>query len=168
MSRHTKDRKLKQREKAQAAVREDNIEFDVLRPLRTENTDTKPNMGKFLKQYVKDVRALPKGMISFYPRFSYETTRVFVAFLDGHELMYDPSKLKPEDMYVCTYRYEDAELKQKDLDSLKSFFRKLFEFKFVHGPDVKPAACRQPDAVRPGIISDDDERRDNKDAGVEE
>lgn len=100
-----RDKKRRRAEKAEAEVRERQEVFDVFRLLREENTETKPNMGKFLKQYVKDVRAVVVGLASFYPSFSFKTTRVFVMFLDGHELMYDPAKLKAEEKYVSTYGF---------------------------------------------------------------
>lgn len=94
--------------------------------MKDENTGTKPNMAKFLKQYVRSVRALASGALGFYPRFEYKVQRVFVQFVDGHELIFYPGRPKPENRYVCTYRYEDVALGQADLQALDKFFGRLF------------------------------------------
>lgn len=65
--------------------------FDVFDLLRHENLDTKPNMAKFLKDYVKSITGFPKVKPMFYPAFELDISKWFIKFLDGHELIVDPS-----------------------------------------------------------------------------
>ena len=50
-------RKEKRREQLEKKLADEKVEFDVIRLLRRENIDTKPNMAKFLKEYVQIIRA---------------------------------------------------------------------------------------------------------------
>lgn len=61
--------------------------FDVMSLLRDEKLDTKPNFAKFLETYVRDVRMCVGSKIQFYPALKYDTRKIFVTFLDGHELV---------------------------------------------------------------------------------
>lgn len=173
MSRHTKDRRKKQKEKLETAVKEERISFDVLALLASEKTDTKPNMGKFLKAYVKEIRGLiPNGKISFYPMFEYSVSRTFVRFLDGHEFVWDMSKEKPEDAYFFYSGTDELPLTQKGYSALKEFFVRLLEFGFVFDA-ASPTGTR----CRKGCItyniqiedigSDEDIGRDSQVPGIE-
>lgn len=78
--------------------------------------DTKPNMAKFFKEHVEMIRGANNGKIKFYPNFKYELTKVFVRFLDGHELIYDmltDGKFTPK-YYLC-YQFDEIELKADDI-----------------------------------------------------
>ena len=98
MSRHTKDRKrkekqvLKQKAKLQEELKEEKLKFDILNLLKTEHIDTKPNMAKFLKQHVSSIRTLNWSKMQLYPTFKYEVTKISVRFLDDHELIFDKTK----------------------------------------------------------------------------
>lgn len=50
-------RREKKREQLEKKLSDEKVEFDVIRLLERENIDTKPNMAKFLKEYVQVVRA---------------------------------------------------------------------------------------------------------------
>lgn len=131
MSRHKKDKKLKKKEKLQAIVEEEQQKFDVIELLRVERQDSKPNLGKFLSEYVKEIRGCNGGKISFYPTFHYDISKVFVRFLDGHELIYCKIGIKGPEYYLydgCT----ELELKAKEVELVKQFFDYLEQFKFIY------------------------------------
>lgn len=92
------------------------MKFDILKLLEEEQLDTKPNMAKFLKDHVELIRCLCKSKLQFYPTFKYELSKVFVKFLDGHELIYDmltDGKFTPK-FYFC-YNFDEIELKDSDI-----------------------------------------------------
>lgn len=136
MSRYTKAKRAKQKEKklekAQADLKENQVKFDIITLLMNEQIDTKPNLGKFLKQYVKMIRCLNQNSkICFYPNFSYEMSKVFVKFLDGHELIFDMKSQVPENTYFLYFETDEIEMSKKDKEYVKRFFDFLFQFKFV-------------------------------------
>ena len=45
-------------------------------------------MAKFLETYVRDIRTCVGGKIHFFPQLKYDTRKIYVTFLDGHELVY--------------------------------------------------------------------------------
>lgn len=47
-----KARREKKREQLEKSLFDEKVEFDVIGLLERENIDTKPNMAKFLKEYV--------------------------------------------------------------------------------------------------------------------
>ena len=135
MSRHTKDkaRKEKQRQKLQEELQEEQVKFNIVQLLKTERQDSKPNLGKFLKDYVKEIRCSDSGKITFYPNFKYDLSRIFVRFLDGHELIYD---MKSDGKFASIYYMHDGtdeeELSTKDVEPVKAFFDYLLQFRFVY------------------------------------
>ena len=135
MSRHTKDkaRKEKQRQKLQEELQEEQVKFNIVQLLKTERQDSKPNLGKFLKDYVKEIRCSDSGKITFYPNFKYDLSRIFVRFLDGHELIYD---MKSDGKFAPIYSMYDGtdeeELSTKDVELVKAFFYYLLQFRFVY------------------------------------
>jgi hypothetical protein len=133
MSRHTKDRRKQQKERLQVAVKQEKIVFDVLNLIRTEQIDTKPNMGKFLKQYVKGIRGVnASGKMTFYPSVEYRTTKVIVQFMDEHDFVFNGEAEKPEDRYYCSFGVDEVKLKQKDYEYLERFFDLLRKFGFFY------------------------------------
>lgn len=132
MSRHTKDKKKKQIEKRLEKAEQQQITFDIITLLKTEQLDTKPNFAKFLKQYVKDIRCFNSQKIQFYPIYSYELSKVFVKFLDGHELIYNMHTLPEQPKYYLMHNVDDEELKSKDIQYVEQFFNYMFQFKFVY------------------------------------
>jgi len=91
--------------------------------LKTEQLDTKPNMAKFFKQYVEMIRCYNNGKIKFYPNFKYELSKVFVKFLDGHELIYDmTTDGKIVQKYYLCYQLDEIELREKDIQIIETFF----------------------------------------------
>ena len=135
MSRHTKDkaRKEKQRQKLQEELQEEQVKFNIVQLLKTERQDSKPNLGKFLKDYVKEIRCSDSGKITFYPNFKYDLSRIFVRFLDGHELIYDmKSDGKFAPIYYMYDGTDEEELSTKDVELVKAFFDYLLQFRFVY------------------------------------
>ena len=77
--------------------------------LSSEQIDTKPNLAKFLDTYVKDIHAsIGSSKISFYPNHRYELAKLFVRFLDGHELVYIVNVL-PNGQHYFLYNGVDEE-----------------------------------------------------------
>ena len=76
----------RQRKRAEA-IQGNQTTFDIINLLQHENLETKPNFAKFLETYVKDVRVCVGSKIQFYPTLKYDTRKIFVTFLDGHELV---------------------------------------------------------------------------------
>ena len=136
MSRHTKEKRKKQQLKKEAEVKEEKIVFDVFYLLKHENLDTKPNMAKFLKSYVKCITGCPKTKPSFYPSFDLEITKWFVKFLDGHELIFNLQRTESNDQYIFYYFTDEVEMKTSEISAVKMFFDKLIEFKFLSVPRV--------------------------------
>ena len=135
MSRHTKDKvwKEKQRQKLQEELNKEQIKFNIVQLLKTERQDSKPNLGKFLKGYVKEIRCSNSGKISFYPSFKYDLSKIFVRFLDGHELIYDmKSDGKFTPIYYMYDGTDEEELSTKDIELIKDFFDFLLQFRFVY------------------------------------
>ena len=135
MSRHTKDKvwKENQRQKLQEELNKEQIKFNIVQLLKTERQDSKPNLGKFLKGYVKEIRCSNLGKISFYPSFKYDLSKIFVRFLDGHELIYDmKSDGKFAPIYYMYDGTDEEELSAKDIESIKAFFGFLLQFRFVY------------------------------------
>ena len=138
MSRHTKERKkAKQKAKLEQIVKNEQIKYDVLQLLETERMDSKPNLGKFLKDYVKEIRIYNTNKITVYPEFHYELSKVFVRFLDDHELIKDyhanksPGFETPE-FYLYDGCSEIELTKKKELLVIEQFFNYLEQFKFIH------------------------------------
>ena len=133
MSRHKKDKKAKAKEKAQAQLQENKVKFDIIQLLNEEQLDTKPNMGKFLKQYVKMIRGLnANSKICFYPDYKFSISKVFVKFLDGHELIYDMATTDDKQVkYFLYFETDELELKKKDAEAVEKFFNFLLQFNFV-------------------------------------
>lgn len=76
----------RQRKRAEA-IQGNQTTFDIIGLLQRENLETKPNFAKFLETYVKDVRVYVGSKIQFYPTLKYDIRKIFVTFLDGHELV---------------------------------------------------------------------------------
>ena len=57
--------------------------FDVKKLLKTEKYDTKPNMAKFLKTYIKSIRIFIKeAKVELYPKISYDISKILIKFKD--------------------------------------------------------------------------------------
>ena len=126
-------RKEKKRKQLEAKLAEEKVKFDILKLLEEEQLDTKPNMAKFLKDHIEMIRCLCKSKLQFYPTFKYELSKVFVKFLDGHELIYDmltDGKFTPK-FYFC-YKLDEIALKDNDIQLIDNFFQMLLKFKFVY------------------------------------
>lgn len=113
MSRHKKDRKLREKTRLQQAVKEEKVKYDVIELLRRERQDSKPNLGKFLSCYVREIRGCTNGKILLYPETRYKVTKVIVSFLDGHELLYVKQGMVGAEYYMYD-GMDEVELKQKD------------------------------------------------------
>ena len=116
-------RKEKKRKELEAKLSEEKVKFDVLKLLEETPLDTKPNMAKFLKEHVETVRGLCQNKIAFYPNFKYELSKVFVKFLDGHELIYDmltDGKITPRFYFCCAF--DEIELSAHGQQLVEEFF----------------------------------------------
>ena len=127
----TKEKRKKQQLKKEAEVKDDKLVFDVFSLVQNENLDTKPNMAKFLKNYVKRITGCPKVKPTFYPAFELDIFKYFVKFFDGHELIIDLTQKDPKWKYFFYYELDEVKLSQKELALIEDFFNKLIEFGFV-------------------------------------
>ena len=126
------ERKESKKRRQREEVQENQEVFDVLALLRSENLDTKPNFAKFLEKYVHDIRTCVGGKMQFYPTLKYNTRKVFVTFLDGHELIYYHKVDFPnQTRYYLEWKMEDVEMKPRDYELVQRFFELLIQFKFV-------------------------------------
>ena len=133
MSRHTKeDKRARRRRELEAGVKGEETVFDVFRLLAEENTETKPNMAKFLKGYVKSVSGHQWSKPVFWPPSGPDIAKYFVRFLDGHELMADMSRREPA--YYFYMGVEEVETSERERALAAEFFRRLFLFKFAPPP----------------------------------
>ena len=134
MSRHTKEKRRRQKQKIEAEVKEDRIVFDVFGLLRDENTDTKPNMAKFLKEYVKSISGNPRTKPVFYPAPDAPINKYFVKFMDDHELILDVSQASAVGVYF-EYGVDEVEIGPREEKLAREFMAKLFDFGFLPGGD---------------------------------
>ena len=128
-----KKQKQKQKQKQLEQVQSEQKKFDVIELLKTEHLDTKPNFAKFLNTYVERISAVvSNGKTQFYPILHYTLPKVFVKFLDGHELMYMENVLPEHPHYYLYDGVDDVPLKQKDIELVEKFFNYMWEFKFIY------------------------------------
>ena len=132
MSKNKKDKKKKKKQKQVEQIQTEKTCFDIISLLKTQQLDTKPNMAKFLDQYVEYIRGLvSNSKIVFYPTSQYEITKAFVKFLDSHELLYTKNVLSGSPNYYLYDGLTEVQLKEKELELIEMFFKYLLEFKFV-------------------------------------
>lgn len=134
MSRHTKEKRKKQKQKLEAEIKEEQKVFDIFGLLKSWNIGTKPNMAKFLKEHVKYISGNPVIKPVFYPAFELLINKYFVKFLDDHELIINLSQ-KDKIEFWFSYGIKDKEMKPSELKLVKEFFAKLFELGFLPGKD---------------------------------
>ena len=127
MSRKKKDKKksLKTNENI-----EENPKLDIIFLLKNELLDTKPNMAKFLKTYVKLIRVFTGNKIEMYPQYHYDISKIFVTFNDNHQLIKE--RLDKEYTYYMYDGIDEVPLKEKEKESVSQFFDFLLQFKFVY------------------------------------
>lgn len=127
MSRKKKDKKksLKTNENV-----EENPKLDIILLLKNELMDTKPNMAKFLKTYVKLIRVFTGNKIEMYPQYHYDISKIFVTFNDNHQLIRE--RLDKDYAYYMYDGIDEIPLKEKEKESVSQFFDFLLQFKFVY------------------------------------
>ena len=127
MSRKKKDKKksLKTNENL-----EENPKLDIIFLLKNELMDTKPNMAKFLKTYVKLIRVFTGNKIEMYPQYHYDISKIFVTFNDNDQLIRE--RLDKEYDYYMYDGIDEIPLKEKEKESVSQFFDFLLQFKFVY------------------------------------
>lgn len=132
MPKTKKEKKVKKKQKQIEKIHAENQKFDIIGLLKTEQLDTKPNFAKFLDSYVERISVVVNhGKIQFYPTVECSFPKIFVLFLDKHELMYSKDVL-PGKQHYCLYDDEnEIVLSQKDVQLVEVFFQHLLEFKFV-------------------------------------
>lgn len=135
ISRKTIKRKIRKEKKRQEYIKKlesQKVKFKIIQLLSESNFDSKPNTVKFLQQYVQAIRCLSDRNFQFYPSFQYHITKVFVVFIDGHELIYDmKTDGKLTQKYILTYNFDDVNLKNSDESIIDCFIRSLFQFKII-------------------------------------
>lgn len=136
MSRHTKEKRKKQKQKLEAEIKEERKVFDVFGLLKGWNIDTKPNMAKFLKEHVKYIRGNPVTKPEFYPAFELPVNKYFVKFLDDHEFIINLGRRDKIEFWFC-YGINNEEMTPSELKLAKEFFAKLFELGFLPNEDER-------------------------------
>lgn len=134
MSKTKKEKKAKkkQKQKQLEKIQAENQKFDIIELLENEQLDTKPNFAKFLDSYVERISVVVNhGKIQFYPTIECSFPKIFVLFLDKHELMYSQNVLPGRQHYSLYYDEDEIELDQKQIQLVEVFFSRLFEFKFI-------------------------------------
>ena len=109
---------------------QEKVKFNIVQLLKTKRQDSKPNLGKFLKDYVKEIRCSDSSKITFYPNFKYDLSRIFVRFLDGHEPIYD---MKSDGKFASIYyTYDGTDEEELSTKDIEAFFGFLLQFHFVY------------------------------------
>lgn len=86
---------------------------------------------------MKTIRIFNSNKIQSYPTFEYEISKVFVKFMDGHELIMDCHANKcpgfETQEFFMYFNCDEIALKNKrETELIGQFFQRLFEFKFVY------------------------------------
>lgn len=137
MSKNKKDKKKKQKEKQLTLAQLEQQKFDIIQLLKFEKIDTKPNFAKFLDTYVERIAAVVDGgRMQFYPVNQYSLSKIYVKFLDKHELMFMKYVLPGKQCYYMYDDFDEVPLKQKELELVEKFFNYLLQFKFVWYPEM--------------------------------
>ncbi len=113
---------------------EDKEYFDVKKLLKTEKYDTKPNMAKFLKTYIKSIRIfICEARVELYPKISYDISKIIIKFKDDQVIIKDRYNL-----YLCR-EFEDLKLTENNIKSINTFIDYLEKFHFIRNgkQDVK-------------------------------
>ena len=135
VSRKTIKRKLRKEKKRQEYIKKlesQKVKFKIIQLLSESNFDSKPNTVKFLQQYVQAIRCLSDRNFQFYPSFQYHLSKVFIIFIDGHELIYNmQTDGKLIQKYILTYNFDDVNLKVSDENIIDVFISSLFQFKII-------------------------------------
>lgn len=132
MSKTKKEKKAKKKQKQLERVQAEKQKFDIIKLLKNEQLDTKPNFAKFLDSYVERITVVVNhGKIQFYPTIECSFPKIFVLFLDKHELMYSQYVLAGKQHYCLYDDDNEIELDQKQIQLVEVFFQRLFEFKFI-------------------------------------
>lgn len=132
MPKTKKEKKAKKKQKQLEKIQAENQKFDIIELLENEQLDTKPNFAKFLDSYVERISVVVNhGKIQFYPTTECSFPKIFVLFLDKHELMYSKDVLPGKQHYFLYDDQDEIELDQKQIQLVEIFFQRLFEFKFI-------------------------------------
>lgn len=122
MSKSKKDKKQKKKDKLHAEVQQSNEKFDILHLLEIEKLDSKPNMAKFLNDYVARIEVSNmNGKIKMYPTYVYDIWKVYVYFLDDHSLICNLHGLKGKEYLLCD-GLDEVEVKPKQMQLIEQFF----------------------------------------------
>lgn len=106
--------------------------YNIMGLLRNEKYDSKPNMGKFLKQYVSSIRlSISNGKFEMWPKVDYSATKTFIKFNDGHELIKDYQPIQNYPHFYVFDALDEINLSQSDNNVLEKFFSYLEGFKFI-------------------------------------
>lgn len=106
--------------------------YDIIKILLTERYDSKPNMGKFLKQYVQSIRlSINNGKVEMWPKIDYDVSKAFVKFNDGHELIKDYYAPATYPKFYVFDGIDEIRTDEKIEKTVEKFFSYLEGFKFI-------------------------------------
>ena len=133
MSKRKKDKKQQKKQKQLEQVKSSHQVFDVIEILNSQKLDTKPNVTKFLNQYVGCITAVVStGKVQCYPKIKYALSKVFVKFLDGHELVwYVKNEIPHSQSFFLYFGIDEEKLSADGMLAAESLFNALVQFKFV-------------------------------------
>lgn len=112
-------------EKAADEIQNDVIDFDVMTLLVETKLDSKPNVTKFLKQYVKSIRISTLNKIDLWPKIHYDICKCVIRFNDGSSLIKDYSAPENFEKFYLFKQLDEVTLKDKDKKLINEFFGTL-------------------------------------------
>ena len=122
-------KKLRRKRNQELEVAAGGVDYDVLGLLTDSPLGTKPEVGEFLKRYVKSIRVLVEhSKVTTYPAFGYGSSKVFVDFLDGHQAIADYGQRSPR--FWLWKGLDEIPLTQDREARVGRFFGRLREFGF--------------------------------------
>lgn len=118
----------------QQSTLSENIVYNIKELLKNEKYDTKPNMAKFLKTYVKSIKIfISEARVNLWPRISYDIGKRLVYLKDNTLLIKDFSGVS-----ACR-EFNDIKMTESLKSLLEKFFDYLEQFRFIRNghDDVK-------------------------------
>lgn len=106
--------------------------YDIMDLLLHQKYDSKPNMGKFLKQYVQSIRlSINNGKVEMWPKIDYDVSKAFIKFNDGHELIKDYYAPATYPKFYIFDGIDEIRTDEKVEKTVEKFFSYLEGFKFI-------------------------------------
>jgi hypothetical protein len=127
----SKEKKLRRKQVLEDSLKKENAKFDIIRLLKTESLETKPDYGDFLKKYVKEIRILINySKITVYPVYDFSVLKIMIDFLDNHQILVEFNNAT----FRCSlwYGIEEIEITESDVKVLDNFVCQLKKFGFLN------------------------------------